>query len=83
MSVVKVVELVGSSKVSWEDAVQSVLREAGQSLRHIKAVDVVKHSALVNESGEITEYRATIHVAFAVEHHSQLIAVSREAAHVA
>ena len=41
MSVAKVVELVGSSKKSWEDAVQQMVREASQSLRHIKAVDVV------------------------------------------
>ena len=72
MSVVKVVELVASSTKSWEDAVQQAIAEAAQSLRHIRGVDVIKHSAHV-EGGKIVEYRATIHIAFLVEHHSQLI----------
>jgi len=72
MSVIKVIELVASSEKSWEDAVQQAIAEASQSLRHIRGVDVVKHSAHV-EHGKITEYRATLHVAFLVEHHSQLI----------
>ena len=72
MSVVKVIELVGSSTESWEDAVGSAVAEASQSLRHIRGVDVIKHSAHV-EAGKITEYRATVHIAFLLEHHSQLI----------
>ena len=73
MAVVKVIELVSSSKESWEDAAKAALKEAAQSLRHIKAADIVKHTAHVNEHGEITEYRVTMHVAFEVEHHSHLI----------
>lgn len=72
MSVVKVVEVVGSSKKSWEDAVQQIVTEASQSIRHIKAVDVVHHTAHVDD-GKITEYRATCHLAFVVEHHSQIV----------
>lgn len=78
--IVKVIELVGSSPTSWEDAVKEAVREVSQSLRHIKAVDVVKHSAHIDENGEIEEYRATIHVAFGVEHHSHLIGTGVEAA---
>jgi flavin-binding protein dodecin len=78
--IVKVVELVGSSPISWEDAVKEAIREASQSLRHIKAVDVVKHTAHVDENGEIEEYRATMHVAFGVEHHSHLIGAGAQAA---
>ena len=77
--VVKVIELVASSDKGWEDAVRSAVREASQTLRHIKAVDVVKHSAHVDESGEIVEYRATIHVAFGLEHHSHLISAGSAA----
>ena len=78
---VKVIEVVGSSPKSWEDAVKTAIREAALTLRHIKAVDVVKHSAHVDEQGEIIEYRATMHVAFAVEHHSQLVGTRHEVAH--
>ena len=72
MAIVKVVELVGTSKTSWEDAVHQVVKEASGSLRHITGVDVVHQTAHV-EDGKISEYRATVHVAFAVEHHSQIV----------
>ncbi len=72
MPVVKVVELIGTSKKSWEDAVQQIVKEASASLRHITGVDVVRHTAHV-EDGEISEYRATAHVAFGVEHHAQIV----------
>lgn len=75
MAVIKVLELVGSSTSSWEDAVKEAVRESAQSLRRIKAVDVVKHSAHVDEKGEISEYRATIHVAFEVDH-QQLVSAT-------
>ena len=41
MAVVKIIELVGSSTTSSDDAVQSALADAKQTLRNIKAVDVV------------------------------------------
>lgn len=72
MSVVKVVELVGTSKESWQDAAKQALQEASGSLRHITGVDVVNQTAQV-EDGDISEYRTTLNVAFVVEHHSQII----------
>ena len=41
MAVIKIIELVGSSHTSSDDAVRSALEEARSSLRNIKAVDVV------------------------------------------
>lgn len=78
MTVVKVVELVGSSHEGWEDAVRGIVKEASQSLRHITGVDVVKHTAHV-EDGNVTEYRVTVHVAFVVEHYSHLVGTGVEA----
>ena len=75
MAVVRVIELVGTSKKNWADAVDEAIREASQSLRHITGVDLVKQTAHV-ENGKIAEYRATVHVAFVVEHHSHLIGAS-------
>ncbi len=72
MAVVKVIEMVGSSEKSWDDAVRQVVHEASQTLRHIRGVDIVHQTAHV-ENGDITEYRATVHVAFVVEHHSHLV----------
>ena len=72
MSVVKVVELIGSSKTSWEDAVGQIVKEASASLRHITGVDVIRQTAHV-EDGKISEYRATAHVAFVVEEHAHIV----------
>jgi len=72
MSVVKVVELIGTSKTSWEDAVQQIVKEASASLRHITGVDVIRQTAQVVD-GRISEYHATAHVAFSVEHHTHIV----------
>ena len=71
MAVIKVVELVGTSPSSWNDAVQDVVKEAARTLRHITGVDLVHQTAHV-EDGNITQYRATVHVAFQVEDHGQI-----------
>jgi hypothetical protein len=71
MAVIKVVELVGTSPTSWNDAVQCVVKEAARTLRHITGVDLVHQTAHV-EDGKITQYRATVRVAFQVEEHGQI-----------
>lgn len=66
MPVIKVIELVGTSGESWEDAVRQVVADGLKTVRNVKGVDLVKQTAHV-EGGKITEYRATVHVAFVVE----------------
>ena len=78
MAVIKVVELVGTSTKSWEDAVQAVVTEASGTLRHITGVDVVNQTARV-EDGRISQYRTTVNVAFVLEHHSHLVGVGTAA----
>ena len=64
MAVIKIIELVGSSRTSSDDAVKSALEEARSTLRNIKAVDVVS----VGLRGEnLDEWRAHVRVAFLVE----------------
>jgi len=64
MSVVKIIELVGSSTTSSDDAVQQALAEARQTLRNIKAVDVVSTGL---RGDELDEWRAHVRVAFLIE----------------
>ncbi len=64
MAVIKIIELVGSSRTSSDDAVQSALAEARSSLRNIKAVDVVSVGL---RGPELDEWRAHVRVAFLVE----------------
>ena len=64
MAVVKIIELVGSSTTSSDDAVKAALTEARSTLRNIKAVDVVS----VGLRGDnLDEWRAHVRVAFLVE----------------
>ena len=64
MSVVKIIELVGSSSESSDAAVQAALADARQTLRNIKAVDVVS-TGLRGEN--LDEWRAHVRVAFLID----------------
>jgi len=66
MVVVKIVELIGSSLKSWEDAAQNVLKEASDTIREIKSIDVKNFTAKV-KNNKIVEYRVVVHLAFVVE----------------
>ncbi|MBA3326736.1 MAG: dodecin domain-containing protein [Solirubrobacterales bacterium] len=68
MAVVKIIELVGSSKTSSDDAVQQALAEAKQTLRNIKAVDVVSTGL---RGDELDEWRAHVRVAILIERVSE------------
>jgi dodecin len=63
---VKILELVGSSDKSWEDAVQEALREATKTVRNIVGVDVLGFKADV-KSSKVTRYKAHVKIAFTVE----------------
>ena len=66
MAVVKVIELVGSSQISWEDAARNALTGAAKSLHGISGMEIISWTAKV-ASNEIIEYRATVKVAFLVD----------------
>ena len=66
MSVAKVIEIVGSSSKSWEEAVKEAVSQAAKTIRNIRGVEVVGMTGIVEE-GKIVEYRATVKIAFGVE----------------
>ena len=68
MSVVKIIELVGSSHESSDDAVRQALAQAQTTLRNIRAVDVVS-TGLRGEN--LDEWRAHVRVAFVIERVSE------------
>ena len=68
MAVVKIIELVGSSSTSSDDAVQSALDDAKQTLRNIKAVDVVSTGL---RGDNLDEWRAHVRVAFLIDRVSE------------
>ena len=66
MTVVKVLELVGESKNSWQEAAANAVKEAARTVDHITGVEVLNWTANV-EQGDIREYKANVKVAFAVD----------------
>jgi flavin-binding protein dodecin len=65
-TVYKVVELVGSSPTSWEEAVKSVVDRASKSLRDIRVVEVKELDVKV-ENGKVAAYRSKVRLSFKVE----------------
>jgi flavin-binding protein dodecin len=63
---IKIVELIGNSPKSFEDAVADGVKRAGQTIRGISGVDVIGQTAVV-EDNKIVEYRVNMKVAFKVE----------------
>jgi len=65
MAVVKIIELIGSSPISWEDATKNALAEAAKTIKNIQSVYVKRCNAKVKDN-KIVEYRAVVKIAFVV-----------------
>ncbi|HHU62965.1 MAG TPA: dodecin domain-containing protein [Clostridiales bacterium] len=65
MSTYKILDLVGSSKNSWQEAVEEAVAEASKTIDNIVGVEVINNTANVKD-GKIVEYKANVHVAFEV-----------------
>jgi len=65
MSVLKVIEILGNSNVSFEDAVQKVIDEASKSVKNIKSVYIKDMQVTVNNN-KIAEYRVNTKVTFGI-----------------
>jgi flavin-binding protein dodecin len=66
MAVLKVIELVGTSPNSWEEATKNAVGKAAETVRGIVGADVVRQNVVV-ANGAITEYRVDVKLAFVVE----------------
>jgi flavin-binding protein dodecin len=62
-SVYKIIELVGSSKVSWEDAAKNAVEIASKSLKELRVAEIVKLDMTI-ENGKVALYRAKVSVSF-------------------
>lgn len=66
MSVAKVIEIIASSKKSFEDAVQDGVKRASDSLDEVTSAWVKDQSVKV-KNGKVTEYRVTLKVTFLIK----------------
>ena len=62
-SIYKVIQLVGSSSNSWEEAAKNAIEKAGQTLRDLRIAEVEKLDMKV-ENGKVTAYRARVNLSF-------------------
>jgi flavin-binding protein dodecin len=65
-SVYKIIELVGTSPKSWEEAVQNVVSMASKTLRDLRIAEVRELDVRL-ENGKIIEYRAKVRLSFKYE----------------
>lgn len=66
-SIYKVIELVGTSEKSWEDAAKRAVEVAGKSLKNLRIAEIGKLDMKV-EDGKVVAYRAKVSLSFKYEH---------------
>ena len=65
-SVYKVIELVGTSETSWEDAAKNAVETAAKSLKDLRVAEVTKLDLKV-ENEKVVGYRAKVSLSFKYE----------------
>ena len=66
MAVLKVIEILASSKDSWEDATRNAVKEAGKSVKNIRSVYVREQSCVI-DNDQITHFRVNVKITFEVK----------------
>ena len=64
MSVARITEIKASSTVSFDDAIKSGMRRAAQTLENVRSAWISSQEVLVDEKGEVTEFRVLMKVTF-------------------
>ena len=65
-SVYKVIELVGTSTVSWEKAASAAIERASKTLRDLRRAEVIEQDVVI-EKGKVTAYRTRLNLSFKYE----------------
>ncbi len=66
-SAYKVIDVVGTSEASWEDAAQRAIAVAGESLHNLRVAEVIKLDMKI-EDGKVVAYRSRLNLSFKIEH---------------
>lgn len=66
VSTYKIVELVGTSTTSWEEAAKIAVETAGKTLRDLRIAEITKLDMRI-ENGKVAAYRARVNVSFKYE----------------
>ena len=68
MPVIKIIEVIGTSKKSFDEAVEKAIERTSKTIQNVTGVDITGHK-LVIEKGKIVEYRVNLKIAFVVVGH--------------
>ena len=67
MSTYKVIEIIGTSTTSWEDAAAQAVKTAGETLHDLRVAEVTRQDIHLGEGGEII-FRTKLELSFKFEH---------------
>lgn len=62
-STYKIIELVGTSDISWEEAAKGAIETAGESLKDLRIAEITKLDMTIDD-GKVSAYRARVNVSF-------------------
>lgn len=62
-STYKIIELVGTSDKSWEEAAKTAIETAGESLKDLRVAEITRLDMTI-EDGKVKSYRARVNVSF-------------------
>jgi dodecin len=65
-SIYKVIELIGTSPKSWEEAAKNAIEKAAEHLRELRVAEVVEHDVVITD-GKVEAYRTKLKVSFKYE----------------
>jgi flavin-binding protein dodecin len=65
-STYKIIELVGTSDISWEEAAKTAVETAADNLRDLRVAEITKLDMSI-EGGKVRRYRARVNVSFKYE----------------
>lgn len=67
MSIARVTEVISSSNVSFEDAVQQGIARANKTLKNVRGAWVHGQKVVCDDQGNISEYRVNLKVTFVLD----------------
>ncbi len=67
-SVYKVIELIGTSTKSWDEAAKAAVERAAETLRDLRIAEVIAQDVVITD-GKVEAYRAKVKVSFKYEGH--------------
>jgi dodecin len=62
-SIYKIIEVVGTSKTSWEEAAKNAVETAGKSLEDLRVAEIIKLDMTIDK-GKVSSYRSRVNISF-------------------